>query len=134
MSEAWLLTELHSPPLHKLIKDYIPFFSTRADRDGSPIPKLVSRSLHDAVELRNGSSIVAQSRPTPSVWQRYLAQSTTCSTCSIGTRDTTGRLSTFGRRRRKLSKENLAKLQAVAPFGDEIHRTRERWRNPLGGR
>jgi hypothetical protein len=52
-SEAWLIAKIASPPLRRLLKDYLPFFTDKATQDGSAVPKHLRRALDDAVEARN---------------------------------------------------------------------------------
>lgn len=52
-SEAWLISVLPTPPLHRLIRDYLPFYTDKRAADGQAVPKHVRRVLHSAVEARN---------------------------------------------------------------------------------
>jgi hypothetical protein len=50
---AWLIQEIASPPIVKLIREYLPLLTDRRTRDGRVIPKSVTRIIQDAVERRN---------------------------------------------------------------------------------
>jgi hypothetical protein len=52
-SESWLLSELPSPPLTKLLKDYLPLLTTRRTTNGEVIPRSIRASLDSAVQTRN---------------------------------------------------------------------------------
>jgi hypothetical protein len=51
-SQMWLLSEMPSPPVMTLIRNYLPFLTDKRTRDGSVIPKPIRRVLTEAVELR----------------------------------------------------------------------------------
>lgn len=51
---AWLLSELHSPPVVKIIREYLPILTDRRTLDGHVIPRPIIATLQRAVEYRNG--------------------------------------------------------------------------------
>ena len=64
-SEAWLITEMQSPSLLRLIRDYLPL---RVEAEkwsdvSTPVPKAMRRTLQDGAETRN--RIVHQGATTP---------------------------------------------------------------------
>jgi hypothetical protein len=52
-SEAWLLREMASPPLRRLLRDYTVFFTSRRTTDGRSFPKPLLVTLDRAIEARN---------------------------------------------------------------------------------
>lgn len=68
-SEAWLLQELQSPPLGKLIRAYVPRFTNertierQKDNGKQAVPAALRRTLDDAVEVRN--KLVHRGEPPP---------------------------------------------------------------------
>jgi hypothetical protein len=55
VTEAWLITELQSPPLRRLVKEYLPLFgdTSKWSSESTPIPKRLRQVINDAVEQRN---------------------------------------------------------------------------------
>jgi hypothetical protein len=52
-AEGWLVTNMPSPSLAKLVRHYLEFFTDKKTKDGRAVPRQLSKSLTDAVELRN---------------------------------------------------------------------------------
>jgi hypothetical protein len=52
-SESWLLREMASPPLRRLLREYIVFFTDRRTTDGHVFPRQLVAELDRAVETRN---------------------------------------------------------------------------------
>lgn len=52
-SEAWLLREVASPPLRRLLRDYTVFFTSRRTTDGRSFPRQLLTTIEQAIEARN---------------------------------------------------------------------------------
>ena len=53
LPEKWLISKNQSPPLHDLLRDYLPLFTQTRTEDGRVIPKHLQTALREAVTQRN---------------------------------------------------------------------------------
>jgi hypothetical protein len=70
---AWLIQEVPSPPILKLMREYLPLLTDHRTRDGRVIPKSVTRIIQDAVERRNLVAHEGAPAPDASDLEQILA-------------------------------------------------------------
>ena len=72
-SEKWLITELQSPPILRLVREYLPSLTEKRTFDNRAIPKEIQTLLHDAASSRNDVVHQGVDGPDPERLAAFLA-------------------------------------------------------------